>query len=37
MMPGRPTMTKATRQLNAWVSQPPATAPIIVPSGMPKA
>ena len=36
-MPGRPTMTKATRQLKFWASQPPATAPIIVPSGMPKA
>ena len=33
--PGRPTMTKATRQLNSWASQPPATAPNMVPSGMP--
>ena len=35
MMPGRPTIMKAIRQSRFWAIQPPATAPNMVPSGMP--
>ena len=35
--PGAPTAMKATRQPKFFASQPPATAPIMPPSGMPKA
>ena len=35
--PGTPTTMKATCQLNVCASQPPATAPIMPPRGMPKA
>ncbi len=35
MTPGTPTIMKAMRQEKFKASQPPATAPIMVPSGMP--
>ncbi len=36
-MPGRPTSMRATRQEKFWASHPPATAPSMVPMGMPRA